>query len=94
VILLAVVAILSWFPVRNMASPSQAMNASFDPFRLVNTYGAFGTVGRIRDEVVVEGTHGDPGDEDGWREYAFRPSPVGSDASRRRSPRTTIGSTG
>ena len=75
VILFGLVAILSWFPVRNMASPSQAMNASFDPFRLVNTYGAFGTVGRIRDEVVVEGTTRDPGDEDGWREYAFRAKP-------------------
>jgi Lipase maturation factor len=73
--LLAVVAILSWFPVRNMASSSQAMNASFDPFHLVNTYGAFGTVGRVRDEVVVEGTVSDPLDEDGWREYGFRAKP-------------------
>jgi hypothetical protein len=73
--LFALVAVLSWFPVRNLASPGQAMNASFDPFRLVNTYGAFGTVGRIRDEVVVEGTAGEPQDEDGWREYAFRGKP-------------------
>jgi hypothetical protein len=69
------VAILSWFPVRNMASPDQAMNASFDPFHLVNTYGAFGSVGRTRDEVIVEGTTGDPADEAGWREYAFRAKP-------------------
>ncbi|HET7472467.1 MAG TPA: lipase maturation factor family protein [Candidatus Limnocylindrales bacterium] len=69
------VAVLSWFPVRNMASPEQAMNASFDPFHLVNTYGAFGTVGRRRDEVVVEGTAGDPEDEAGWREYRFRAKP-------------------
>ena len=26
----------------NLASSSQAMNRSFDPFRIVNTYGAFG----------------------------------------------------
>lgn len=69
------VVILSWFPVRNMASPDQAMNASFDPFHLVNTYGAFGSVGRTRDEVIVEGTTGDPADEAGWREYAFRAKP-------------------
>lgn len=69
------VVILSWFPVRNMASPQQAMNASFDPFHLVNTYGAFGSVGRTRDEVIVEGTAGDPADEAGWREYAFRAKP-------------------
>ena len=25
-----------------LASPNQAMNRSFDPFRIVNTYGAFG----------------------------------------------------
>jgi hypothetical protein len=58
-----------------MASPDQAMNASFDPFHLVNTYGAFGSVGRTRDEVIVEGTTGDPADEAGWREYAFRAKP-------------------
>jgi hypothetical protein len=76
VIALTVVVVgLSWFPVRNMASPAQAMNASFDPFHLVNTYGAFGTVGRRRDEVVVEGTSGDPADEGGWREYGFRAKP-------------------
>jgi hypothetical protein len=69
------VVILSWFPVRNMASPAQAMNASFDPFHLVNTYGAFGSVGRTRDEVILEGTSGDPGDEAGWKEYGFRAKP-------------------
>jgi hypothetical protein len=74
---------LSWFPVRNMASPSQAMNASFDPFHLVNTYGAFGSVGRTRDEVIVEGTAGDPADDGGWREYGFRAKPG---APRRLSP--------
>ena len=73
--LVLLVAILSWFPVRNMASPGQLMNVSFDPFHLVNTYGAFGTVGRTRDEVVVEGTAGDPADESGWREYGFRGKP-------------------
>jgi lipase maturation factor len=73
--LVVLVVILSWFPVRNLLSPSQAMNASFDPFHLVNTYGAFGTVGRTRDEVIIEGHAGDPADEDGWREYGFRAKP-------------------
>ena len=71
----ALVVVLSWFPVRNLASPSQAMNASFDPFHLVNTYGAFGTVGRTRYEVVVEGTAGEPDDPAGWREYGFKGKP-------------------
>jgi hypothetical protein len=31
----------------------QAMNASFDSFRLVNTYGAFGSVGEARYEPII-----------------------------------------
>lgn len=76
VLLSVVVAILSWWPVRNMASPGQAMNASFNSLHLVNTYGAFGSVGRIREEVIVEGTAADdPADEAAWREYGFRAKP-------------------
>ena len=36
------IAYLSVPIITNLASPSQAMNRSFDPFRIVNTYGAFG----------------------------------------------------
>ncbi len=71
-----VIVVLSWFPVRNLLSPNQAMNASFDPFRLVNTYGAFGSVSRNRDEVIVEGTDAatlDAGTT--WREYEFKGKP-------------------
>jgi hypothetical protein len=74
--LATLVVILSWWPVRNMASPGQAMNASFNSLHLVNTYGAFGTVGRERIEVIVEGTDADEPSEDApWREYAFRAKP-------------------
>jgi hypothetical protein len=67
---------LSWFPVRNLLSPRQAMNASFDPFRLVNTYGAFGSVSRVRAEVIVEGTDAESIDaETTWREYEFKGKP-------------------
>ena len=70
------VVVLSWFPVRNLLSPDQAMNRSFDPFRLVNTYGAFGTVSRVREEVVVEGTSDDePGPSSTWLEYGFKGKP-------------------
>ena len=75
-LLTLVVVVLSWFPVRNLLSPHQAMNASFDPFRLVNTYGAFGSVSRERDEVIVEGTDApviDPAAA--WREYEFKGKP-------------------
>jgi hypothetical protein len=67
-----VVALLSLNPVVNLLSPRQRMNASFDPFKLVNTYGAFGSVGRERFEVVLEGTDArelDP--ETTFREYEF-----------------------
>jgi hypothetical protein len=67
---------LSYGPVRNLMSRRQAMNASFDPFRLVNTYGAFGTVGRERYEVIVEGTDAEEvGPDTAWREYEFKGKP-------------------
>jgi hypothetical protein len=44
-----IVGLLSIGPVLNLLSTRQAMNASFDPLHLVNTYGAFGTVSRVRD---------------------------------------------
>jgi hypothetical protein len=76
VALTLVVVVLSWFPVRNLLSPRQAMNASFDPFRLVNTYGAFGSVSRVRDEVVVEGTDAESIDPSTtWHEYEFKGKP-------------------
>ena len=40
------VAYLSYRPVRNLVSRRQRMNQSFNPFHLVNTYGAFGSIGR------------------------------------------------
>ncbi|MBS9532747.1 lipase maturation factor family protein [Mycobacterium sp. M1] len=72
----AAVLLLSYFPIRNLASPRQRMNVSFNPFHLVNSYGAFGTVGRRRREVVIEGT--DEADLTGqtvWREYEFKGKP-------------------
>ena len=78
----ALVLVLSRHPVRNMLSRRQAMNASFNPWHLVNTYGAFGSVSRDRYEVVIEGT-GDPRGETGWQEYEFRGKP----GDPRRRPR-------
>ena len=71
-----VVVVLGWFPVRNMISKRQAMNASFNSLRLVNTYGAFGSVTRTRYEIVIEGTDDlDPGPTTEWREYEFKGKP-------------------
>jgi hypothetical protein len=70
---------LGYWPVRNMISRGQRMNMSFNPLHLVNTYGAFGTVGRTRDEVIIEGTDAVELDEHTrWREYEFKgkPGPV------------------
>lgn len=74
--LAAVVAVLSLNPVMNMLSPGQVMNTTFDPFELVNTYGAFGSVGRERYEIVLEGTDDDPGAAAArWIEYDFKCKP-------------------
>ncbi|MGW0601192.1 lipase maturation factor family protein [Streptomyces sp. NPDC002776] len=79
VVVLAVSALLlalSYRPVRNMLSRRQVMNRSFDPLHLVNTYGAFGSVSRVRYEVVIEGTDEDvPREDSDWREYEFKGKP-------------------
>jgi hypothetical protein len=69
--LCVLVAVLSVGPVTNLLSREQVMNTSFDRLHLVNTYGAFGSVGRTRDEVVLEGSY----DGVEWREYEFRCKP-------------------
>lgn len=71
--------VLSVRPALNLASRHQRMNASFEPFRLVNAYGAFGSVTRHRDEVTVEGTLTQHPGPDDWVEYEFRgkPGPTG-----------------
>jgi hypothetical protein len=67
---------LSYWPARNMLSSHQRMNMSFNPFHLVNTYGAFGSIGRIRREVVIEGTK-EPQitKQTAWKEYEFKGKP-------------------
>jgi hypothetical protein len=73
----ALILVLSWRPARNLVSRRQLMNASFDSLHLVNTYGAFGSVTRERDEVVVEGTLDDVvTDTTVWREYEFKGKPT------------------
>ena len=70
------VAVLSIQPVANMFSPQQIMNTSFDPLDLVNTYGAFGTVGRERLNVIFEGTAADVPDESAdWKPYQYKGLP-------------------
>ncbi len=73
--LAAVVAALSVDPVLNLIEPGQVMNTSFNRLNLVNTYGAFGTVGRERMEIVFEGTSNASPDFAVWREYEFKAKP-------------------
>jgi Lipase maturation factor len=74
--LVLLVAGLSIFPVANLVSSRQEMNTSFNRLHLVNTYGAFGSVGRERDEIIFEGT-AEPviTQRTQWREYQFKCKP-------------------
>ena len=56
------------------------MNTSFDPLDLVNTYGAFGSVGKERFNVVFEGTNDAvPNDDADWKPYPYKGLPVALD---------------
>jgi hypothetical protein len=60
----------------------QAMNRDFDRLSLVNTYGAFGSVGDVRYEIVIEGTMAEQPTEDAdWRAYELPCKP--GDVTRR-----------
>jgi Lipase maturation factor len=79
-VITVIIALLSLQPVFNMLSPQQIMNTSFDPVDLVNTYGAFGSVGRERFNVVFEGTMDESPDDSGnWKAYPYKGLPVALD---------------
>lgn len=80
--LFGITILLSWFPVKNMISPRQRMNAGSNPLHLVNTYGAFGSVTRTRYELIIEGRK-DDGD---WQPYRFYGKPTRTD----RMPRQIV----
>lgn len=70
------VAYRSWEPVKNLVSSGQIMNRSFDPWHLVNTYGAFGSITKRRFEIIYEGANGDLADPHlQWKEYEFKGKP-------------------
>ena len=72
----ALVLVMSVRPILNILSPQQLMNYSFNPLHLVNTYGAFGSITRMRTELVIEGTEEDPiASSTRWREYEFKGKP-------------------
>ena len=76
------VVVLGSIPVvQNMIAmtSSQVMNTSFGRFKLVNSYGAFGSITKTRSEVILEGTVGDVaklGNEGVlWSEFEFHCKP-------------------
>jgi hypothetical protein len=75
-ILAAATILLSIQPILNLFSRNQRMNFSYNRFHLVNTYGAFGSVGRERYEIILEGTTDlilTPATA--WQEYGFKAKP-------------------
>jgi hypothetical protein len=78
----ALVAALSYAPIKNMLSPRQVMNTSYNPLHLVGTYGAFGSITRTRYEVILEGTDAQVlTPQTVWKEYEFYGKP--GDVNRR-----------
>ena len=72
----ALIVVLSYRPAKNLLSRRQLMNYSFDPFHIVGTYGAFGSVTKERDEVIVEGTIDELlGPDTAWQAYDFKAKP-------------------
>jgi hypothetical protein len=73
--LCALVAVLSVAPIENLLSSHQRMNTAHDPLELVNSYGAFGSVGKERNEIVFEGTRDELGPAATWLPYEFKCKP-------------------
>ena len=72
----ALVLALSIRPARNLFSRRQLMNASFEPFHLVNSYGAFGSITRHRQEIEIEATlDARVDDSTRWQPYRFKGKP-------------------
>jgi hypothetical protein len=72
----ATVAVISYWPVANLLSRHQRMNTSFNPWHLVNSYGAFGSVTKTRHEIVLEGTPDEYlSPQTAWQEYEFKGKP-------------------
>ncbi|KAM8960368.1 lipase maturation factor 1 [Pelodytes ibericus] len=63
--------------VLNLLNSKQVMNTSFNPLRIVNTYGAFGSITKERTEVIIQGTASlDANDPSAvWEEYELKCKP-------------------
>lgn len=68
----ALIAYLSIPVIKNLLNKRQLMNGSFGPWRLVNTYGAFGHVNEDREELIISAASNIDGP---WKEYEFKVKP-------------------
>ena len=69
--------VLSAPVLENLVSEDQVMNRSFNQWKLVNTYGAFGYVGKVRYELEVSGTSEKQlSPETEWLAYEFAGKPT------------------
>lgn len=76
-LLAIIIAWLSIPVVQNLLSSGQIMNTSFNRWDFVNTYGAFGAVGKARGELVIEGTADEIiTSKTEWRAYLFKGKPT------------------
>jgi hypothetical protein len=76
--LIVLIAYLSIPVIKNLFSNQQSMNTSYDSFRIVNTYGAFGSVTKQRNEIIFKGAQtSDLNDKSKnvWYEYEFKCKP-------------------
>ncbi|XP_003478134.2 lipase maturation factor 1 isoform X1 [Cavia porcellus] len=72
--------LLAWLSVPvviNLLSSKQIMNTSFSPLRIVNTYGAFGSITKERTEVIIQGTASvnASAPDAVWEDYEFKCKP-------------------
>ena len=73
---------LSIPPGLNLISANQMMNTSYDGWHLVNSYGAFGSIGKKRYEIIIQGSEQPRGAPNPvWKEYEFKCKP--GDITRR-----------
>ncbi|XP_007955683.1 lipase maturation factor 1 [Orycteropus afer afer] len=75
--LAALIGYLSIPVVLNLLSSRQVMNVSFNPLRIVNTYGAFGSITKERTEVILQGTASPNASAPDalWADYEFKCKP-------------------
>ena len=88
VVVLVFVAWQVWLNVpalRNLLSPNQLMNASFNRLGLGNAYGAFGSMTETRNEIIIEGWIGD-GDAEGAAIDSADAGGAGTDGPSRDDP--------